>query len=117
MLLSFVHVQLVEAVSFLVHAVPLVECVLGGVGPGLHGAVGVHQNGLQRQGLDRVRVARIGLSMSAKVLVFLFSLTEHLNLLSELLQTPSSQADGVPTQQQLAASILPLPVTLASLLL
>lgn len=50
------QVQLIKALSVLVHAVPLVVCVLGGVGPGLHGAVGVHQNGLRRQRLDKVTV-------------------------------------------------------------
>lgn len=55
-----VQVQLIEALIFLVHAVPLVVCVLGGVGPGLHGAVGVHQNGLWRQQLDKVTVSNNG---------------------------------------------------------
>lgn len=49
------HARLVEALGLLLHAVLLVVGVLGGVGPGLHGAVGVHQNGLRRQGWDRFR--------------------------------------------------------------
>lgn len=41
--------HLITFFIFLIQAVTLVVCPMGGVGPCLHGTVGVHQNGLGRQ--------------------------------------------------------------------
>lgn len=112
-----VQVQLIEALIFLVHAVPLVVCVLGGVGPGLHGAVGVHQNGLWRQQLDKVTVSNKGVqcppSLSAtrawvyknqKVFFFFFGVTGEVDSSSDCWdrhdagRLPSvHHQDGLPT--------------------